>query len=324
MTPMQTTPPSPFNAFNAQQPQVQNPFTQTTGGGFGMGQQPPQNPFMGGQVDTGMNYTPGVQQPQQLSGNTMGGTGFGFQSTIPPYMPPNVQQQQMAQQAAQQQALQQAMQQTQMPSFAQPYGQGLTSVPQSLEQQQALQQAQFAQAQALPEQQRAMFAAQFQRRQQQLNNAMQGQPNFAQPYGQQMGSMAQQAAQQQALQQALQQAQFMAQAPQQLGGQANPVLAQIEQAQMAQRTVGGPMQSAGQIQQIPLGLAALLGGQPRPAPAMAPNPGKPFQPPQQVAPRPAPASVRPSPAPSQVPPRTPPAVANAIRGLAAKNPMGIR
>ena len=41
--------------------------------------------------------------------------------------------------------------------------QGLASVPQSLQQQQALQQANMAQAQALPEQQRAMFAAQAQR-----------------------------------------------------------------------------------------------------------------------------------------------------------------
>jgi hypothetical protein len=59
--------------------------------------------------------------------------------------------------------------------------QGLTSVPQSLQQQQALQQANMAQAQALPAQQRAMFAEQFQRAQQ-LNNAMQGVPDFAQPY----------------------------------------------------------------------------------------------------------------------------------------------
>jgi hypothetical protein len=68
-----------------------------------------------------------------------------------------------------------------VPGFAQPYAQGLASVPQSLEQQQALQQAQLAQVQALPEQQRAMFAEQFQRSQQ-LNNAMQGVPDFAQPY----------------------------------------------------------------------------------------------------------------------------------------------
>lgn len=117
------------------------------------------------------------------------------------------------------------------------------------------------------------------------------------------------------MQQAFQAAQ---QAPQQLGGQPNPYLAQVEQQQMAQRSQEGAMRGAQQLQQqSPAGLAALLGGKPMPqTPAAQPAPMAR----QAPAAQPAPVAAK----PSVVPPRTPPAVASAIQKLAMKNPMGRR
>ena len=79
------------------------------------------------------------------------------------------------------------------PGFAQQYMQQLASVPQSIEQQQALQQFQQTQQQlnnamqSVPD-----FAQPYVQGLQQIPspNAMQGQPNFAQPYVQGLGAMA--------------------------------------------------------------------------------------------------------------------------------------
>lgn len=105
---------------------------------------------------------------------------------------------------------------------------------------------------------------------------------------------------------------FMAQAPQQLGGQPNPYLAQIEQQQMGQMAQDAAMRGAQQIQQNPAGLAALLGGRSTAQPT-------PTAPPTPIA-KPAPVAAK----PSVVPPKTPPAVASAIQKLAMKSPMGRR
>jgi hypothetical protein len=124
------------NTTAAVQPQVQNPFTQTTGGGFGVTAQPQmQNPFTqpaGGGMGQpmGLGQAPayvGQQlgnmfsgQPQQpmglgqagaFAGQQLGNI-FSGQSQIPPYMPINSQQQQQALQQAQ--AMAQNMQQQQM------------------------------------------------------------------------------------------------------------------------------------------------------------------------------------------------------------------
>ena len=140
---------------------------------------------------------------------------------------------------------------------------------------------------------------------------------------------------------------FMAQAPQQLGGQPNPDLAQIEQQQMAQMPQVSPMspdmqqanaqrafeQTQGGMGQQPAGIAglkALLQGmpnqtaQPRPAPAMAPNPGKPAPVATKPVTKPAPVATKPVTKPAVVQPKTPPAVASAIQKLAAKQPIGKR
>lgn len=88
------------------------------------------------------------------------------------------------------------------------------------------------------------------------------------------------------------------------GGMQNPYLQAAQQAQQAYRQ-----------QQGPAGLMALLGGNPAPAtPTAPPTPtAQPQGLPNQIAAKPL-----------LVPPRTPPAVANAIRGLAARKPMGRR
>jgi len=90
--------------------------------------------------------------------------------------------------------------------------------------------------------------------------------------------------------------------------------------QAGQQPLPPDMMAALQQQTAGLGgLAAFLGGspmpptsttQPRPAPAMSPNPGRPVRTDQ-----PTPVETK----PSVVPPKTPPAVANAIQKLAAKN-----
>lgn len=110
-----------------------------------------------------------------------------------------------------------------------------------------------------------------------------------------------------------------------------PMMPQIQAMQQAQAQAQGGM---GQQPAGIAGLTALLQGmpnqtaQPRPAPAMAPNPGRPAP----VATKPAPVATKPPPVaakpvaakPSMVPPKTPPAVASAIQKLAAKKPIGKR
>ena len=105
-------------------------------------------------------------------------------------------------------------------------------------------------------------------------------------------------------------------------------MAEMQQAYQAARQPQGQM-GLGQAAQTGAltqpqtaglgGLAALLGGgQARPAPATAPNPGKPAL----VATKPPPVAAKPVAKPvakpSVVPPKTPPAVASAIQKLAAK------
>jgi hypothetical protein len=106
------------------------------------------------------------------------------------------------------------------------------------------------------------------------------------------------------------------QPPQQLGGQPNPYLAQVEQQQMAQMAQDGAMRGAQQLQQqSPAGLAALLGGRSTAQPAQT-SPPTPTAQPTPTA-KPAPVAAK----PSVVPPRTPPGVASAIQKLAAKKPL---
>jgi hypothetical protein len=107
-------------------------------------------------------------------------------------------------------------------------------------------------------------------------------------------------------------------------------MAEMQQAYQAARQPQGQM-GLGQAAQTGAltqpqtaglgGLAALLGGgQARPAPATAPNPGRPAP----VATKPAPVAAKPVAKPSVVPPKTPPAVASAIQKLAAKKQAGRR
>lgn len=86
------------------------------------------------------------------------------------------------------------------------------------------------------------------------------------------------------------------------------MMAAAQQAMQYQQTGQNP---TGQMS----GLAALLGGRSTtPIPAVQPAP----------QPRPAPVASKSTTKTSVVPPKTPPAVANAIRGLAARKPMGRR
>lgn len=236
-------PPSPMG-------QVGSQIGNAVGNAFGgMGQQPiPQDlSSMGGNVDTGMNYTPGMQQTGynpnlaamfggpngQQYPNMMGGNGF---------TPGFGQQQQM---------------------------QGLI---------------------------------------QQMDAYMQGAPAYAQL---------------QDLQKQIQSGQLTPEAGQAQAEALNaqlrdyqqkaPMMPQIQAMQQAQAQAQAQLDSQGRMGQQPAGLMALLGGQPRPAPAMAPNPGKP-----------APTATKPVAKPTVVPPKTPPAVASAIQKLAMKNPMGRR